>query len=46
MKSEKFVGLNLDSINEHEEIFTGEADEEVLSCEGGPCNFVSKHIEE
>jgi hypothetical protein len=27
-----------------EEITVGKNDEEVLNCEGGPCNFILKHI--
>ena len=46
MKSEKLISLNLYNIDETQEIFTGEDDEEVLNCEGGPCNFVSKPINE
>jgi hypothetical protein len=29
-----------DSLNQNKEIFVAENDEEVLNCEGGPCNFV------
>lgn len=30
---------------EEEKVFVGEDDEEVLNCEGGPCNFVYKEKE-
>jgi len=45
MKSEKNNKLKFDNISEKEEIFTGEVDEEVLNCEGEPCNFVFKQFE-
>ena len=33
-----------DNISEdlNEELFVGEEDEEVVNCEGGPCNFIVK----
>ena len=34
MKSENII------IDNNKMIYTGENDEEVLNCEGGPCNFV------
>lgn len=32
--------MNKDNINENIELFVAENDEEILNCEGGPCNFV------
>ena len=29
---------------DNNKIYTGKNDEEVLNCEGGPCNFVYKDI--
>lgn len=29
-----------DSVYENKELFVAENDEEILNCEGGPCNFV------
>lgn len=30
--------------NLSENIYTGEADEEIVNCEGGPCSFVIKSV--
>jgi hypothetical protein len=46
MKSKKFIDLNLDNVDDPGEIFSGEYDEEVMNCEGGPCNFILKHYDE
>ncbi|MBX4263379.1 glutathione peroxidase [Clostridium estertheticum] len=37
---EKLLGTATGSDVTNKEIYTGEDDEEVLNCEGGPCNFV------
>jgi len=34
----------LDDVN-NKKLYTGENDEEVLNCEGNPCNFVYDDIE-
>ena len=34
----------LDDVN-NKKLYTGENDEEVLNCEGSPCNFVYNDIE-
>ena len=37
MRIEKSFNLEQDK-----EVFIGETDEEILNCEGGPCNFIYK----
>ena len=42
MSEEKKLTEQKDELLENEELFTGDEDEEILNCEGGPCNFVIK----
>ena len=43
-EAEKFWDKKLEKDVSHKIIYTGENDEEVLNCEGKPCNFVYNDI--
>jgi glutathione peroxidase len=45
MKDKKLFESEQNDLNVDKEIFTVDSDEEVLNCEGSPCNFVYTDID-
>lgn len=47
MKLNHKLGTNprFTELNEDKKVYVGEGDEEVLNCEGNPCNFVYKDVD-
>lgn len=45
MKNDKFDDRYINKAAADEELFVGADDEEVLNCDGEPCNFVLKNID-
>jgi hypothetical protein len=45
MGDKKLFEAKQNDLNVDKEFFSAEADEEVINCEGSPCNFVYKDLD-